>query len=362
MAWCIVLWFFERRIKKREVGDLMKYVDLTQNIEDDMNVHPYDLKVKLYQDKHYKEDGYNNFVLNIGTHAGTHIDSPMHISDNGKYINEYDIEKFCGKTIMFEVIGIKTITPSYIEVDKIKDEKIVLFYTGFDKKYGSDEYYLEHPTISMELAKVLVSKGIKIIGVDTPSPDKYPFDVHKYLFKNEVFIVENLTNLSEVVNKEKVEVFLFPLKIKADASLVRAVAKVEWKRREDQTLHSKFKIRLASSNDLDEINVLFRKVIDNLENVKKISMWNEVYPFCEFEEDIKNHRIYLMEKDNKIIGSFTIDDFDDPDCDVVKWKFNDKKWFYLSRLVTLPFEQRQGYAKIPIEFIQKYAVENEYEV
>ena len=39
-----------------------------------------------------------------------------------------------------------------------------------------------------------------------------------------------------------------------------------------------FNIRLATLNDLGNTNLLFRKVIDDLENIKKINMWNDIYP------------------------------------------------------------------------------------
>jgi len=57
-----------------------KLINLSQDIIDHMVVHPYDDKVKLYQDKHLEEDKYNNFRLEIGMHAGAHIDTPMHLT------------------------------------------------------------------------------------------------------------------------------------------------------------------------------------------------------------------------------------------------------------------------------------------
>lgn len=125
---------------------------------------------------------------------------------------------------------------------------------------------------------------------------------------------------------------------------------------------SSLNIRLATPKDLNGINVLFRKVIDDLENNKKLNMWNSVYPFCEFEKDIKNKGMYIIESKNKIVGSFTIDDYDDPECHVINWESNNKKWFYLSRLVILPSEQGKGYAKIAMKFIDDFAIENNYEV
>ncbi|HHX11699.1 MAG TPA: cyclase family protein, partial [Clostridiales bacterium] len=106
----------------------------------------------------------------------------------------------------------------------VKEDDIVLLYTDYSKFYGSEEYYRKHPIISEELAKFLIHKKIKMIGIDMPSPDRYPFEIHKRLFENDILIIENLTNLAELLDADDFEVFAFPLKIQAEASMVRAVA------------------------------------------------------------------------------------------------------------------------------------------
>ena len=120
-------------------------------------------------------------------------------------------------------------------------------------------------------------------------------------------------------------------------------------------------IRLATMDDLKDINLLFKKVIDDLKNIKKINMWNTVYPFCEFENDINNKNMYIIEKENKIIGSFSLTDFDDPEYHIINWKTNNK-FFYLNRLVIDPSMQGKGYAKEAMKYINNYAISNNYNV
>ena len=48
--------------------------------------------------------------------------------------------------------------------------------------------------------------------------------MHKILLKNDIPLLENITNLNDLVYVEKFEVFAQPLKINAEASLVRAFA------------------------------------------------------------------------------------------------------------------------------------------
>lgn len=122
------------------------------------------------------------------------------------------------------------------------------------------------------------------------------------------------------------------------------------------------KIRLANVEDLPNINQLFKEIVYDINNVKKINMlWNDEYPFCVLEKSIKNKEMYLIEFNNKIIGSFTLSTFDNPSYHAINWTSNNK-WFYLNRLVVLPSEQGKGYAKYALKFVDKYAMENNYKV
>lgn len=86
-------------------------------------------------------------------------------------------------------------------------------------------YYEEHPLLDMDLCKFLLKKNIKMLGIDMPSPDKYPFEIHKFLLENKICIIENLTNLDKLLSTKNFEVIALPLKIKADCSMARVLAR-----------------------------------------------------------------------------------------------------------------------------------------
>lgn len=203
---------------------MKRIVDLSQEIIENMPVYPGDDEVKLYKDRNLEKDGYTSFRLEIGMHGGTHIDTPMHLTNSKTFINEIPLEKFFGKGCLLDVRNEKIIDFKEEYSDFVKEDDIVLLYTDYSKFYGSEEYYRKHPIISEELAKFLIHKKIKMIGIDMPSPDRYPFEIHKRLFENDILIIENLTNLAELLDADDFEVFAFPLKIQAEASMVRAVA------------------------------------------------------------------------------------------------------------------------------------------
>ncbi|NLK04464.1 MAG: cyclase family protein [Clostridiales bacterium] len=208
---------------------MKRYIDLSQDITHDMPVHPYDDAVRLYQDKFLDKDKYVNYRLEIGMHSGTHIDTPMHLTDRETYINEIPVDRFIGRGLLFDVRNESIIKLKGYYSDIVREDDIVLLYTGHSDRYGTKEYYAEQPLIDKDLANFFVEKSIKMLGMDLPSPDNYPFEIHKLLFDNNILIIENLTNLSELIDVKDFDVTAFPLKIRAEASMARVVACIDIK-------------------------------------------------------------------------------------------------------------------------------------
>ncbi len=205
---------------------MTKYIDLSHDIMNDMPIYPGDGSVKLYQDKFIECHEYNSFRLEIGMHAGTHIDTPMHLTNSKTTIDKVALDTFVGQGCLLDVRNEDVIKYKGEYSDRVSENDIVLLYTNYSDNYGTEEYYTKHPVIDKELADFFIRKKIKMIGMDLPSPDKYPFEIHKMLFDSGILIIENLTNLSELLCIDKFEVIAFPLKIKAEASMVRVVAKI----------------------------------------------------------------------------------------------------------------------------------------
>ena len=202
----------------------MKYIDLSHEIKNEMPVYPGDKEVNLIKEKDYIEKGYNSFSIDTEMHAGTHIDAPLHMQENKSYISDYPIERFIGNVALLDVRGEKIIDVKDEYYINIKENDIVLLFTGWDNFYGKEEYYTEHPVVSRELAELLIKKKIKMLGMDMPSPDRDNYEIHNVLFENDIFLLENLTNLNKLLYNEEIQLFAQPLKVQSEASLVRAVA------------------------------------------------------------------------------------------------------------------------------------------
>ena len=205
----------------------MKLIDLTHTIHRSIAVFPGDDPIQLKQIRTLERDGFNNYRLSTGMHVGTHIDGPKHMTTDTRLMAGLPLEMFTGKGVLIDVSGEETITFRESFRASIQPESIVLFYSGMDHHFGEADYFTTYPDMSEELARFLTDQHVKIVGLDWVSPDHEPYPIHDILFKSNVLILENLTNLDQLLHETSFEVFAFPLKIEADSSIVRVVARVE---------------------------------------------------------------------------------------------------------------------------------------
>ncbi|MGE5654587.1 MAG: cyclase family protein [Bacillota bacterium] len=204
-----------------------KLIDLSHLIRDGMPAYPGDPDTRLTQIRHLETDLYNNHSLHTGMHSGTHIDAPMHLTKRDEYISELPLQSFIGAGCVLDVRGQMIIGMREEYRQQISEKSIVLLYTGWDQHWGTDTYFGDHPVVDAELAAHLIEKQVKLLGVDTPSPDHPPCAIHKQLFAKDIYIMENLTNLGSLLSAGRFEVIALPLRIRADASIARAIARVK---------------------------------------------------------------------------------------------------------------------------------------
>lgn len=204
---------------------MARLIDLSHVIEDAMPVYPGDMETQLVQTKYLKRDFHNNHNLSISMHSGTHIDSPMHLLASDVYVSELPLDPFIAPGCVLDVRNQPVVRMRTDYEQRIKQDSIVLLYSGHDRFYGTAQYYQDCPCVDEEFGSFLLCQNVKMLGIDWPTPDNPPFPVHKLLLANNVYILENLTNLDKLLEIECFEVIALPLKIRADGSMTRAVAR-----------------------------------------------------------------------------------------------------------------------------------------
>lgn len=204
----------------------MKIIDISVNTSDKLPMWPGSTGFKL---KHISKIGrgspVNETCLEMNSHIGTHIDAPLHFIKNDKSIEKLPLEPFIGSVIVVELSRIKQVGIEDLrKIDFPKGIKRIIFKTSNSKLWKSKKFRKDYVGLTIEGARYLVKKGIRLVGVDYLSIAKYTeaVEVHRILLGKNVFILEGL-NLTGV-KPGKYELVCLPVKISgSEAAPARAI-------------------------------------------------------------------------------------------------------------------------------------------
>ncbi|HXW02748.1 MAG TPA: cyclase family protein [Nitrosarchaeum sp.] len=212
----------------------MKPIDLTLTISASIPTFPDSPKPQFILWSTLKDNEYNLELLFLSSHTGTHLDAPYHFVKNGIKIHQIPLDRLVGNGILIKIKKGKnqSITKNDLILFERKHGNIpkyssIFFYTEWQKNLNNSCYFINNPGLSESAATYLVSKKINLVGIDSPSIDlgqDKNFKVHQILAKNNILIVENLSNLNKISSKQ-FDFVILPLKLKdATGSPVRAIA------------------------------------------------------------------------------------------------------------------------------------------
>lgn len=221
---------------------MRKYIDLTHPIHEGMITAPapWHPPVEVSQLGRHCLEGRESYKVVLGTHTGTHMDTPAHMVENGSpRIDKIPLDLHFGKAKIirlekgsYEKITAEDLIGSGVNIEK--GDRIIV-RTGWYKTWGTQKFFREYPCFTPEAAQYLIDKGIRLISMDTPSPDDpldklepgQPNPMHYAFLSKGIFINEYLTNLDEIPVDE-FEFVMLPLLVQGmDGFPVRAVAIIE---------------------------------------------------------------------------------------------------------------------------------------
>ena len=221
---------------------MKRIIDLSHVIEQGMLTFtaPWHPRVEISIMGRHELEGRETRRLVLGTHTGTHIDAPAHFVPGGATIDKTPLEILIGPAYLVEFpqcapmrqIRIQEVQAQLPDVSNVKR---IVFRFDWSRFWGQEHYYRDWPFLSRDLCQWLIDAGVKLVGMDTPSPDN-PSDNrdsgndsprHKLFLENGVTLVEYLSHL-DLIAKRCFDLFALPLKIRdSDGSPARVVALVD---------------------------------------------------------------------------------------------------------------------------------------
>lgn len=193
------------------------FIDVTLPIHQDMHrwpgSNPFRLK-KIYTITDGNKS--NSSCMQIDSHCGTHVDAPRHFIEDGDTIESLNLEDLIGETVVVAIDEGVEINNASLEKANIKGNcKKLLIKTSNSKLWDNkiNGFCHNFESLSTSACEWVVKRGIKLIGIDYLSVEKYGGDssVHKILLSNGVIIVEGL-DLSKVTAGEYY-MMCMPLKV-----------------------------------------------------------------------------------------------------------------------------------------------------
>ena len=209
---------------------------------------PGEAVLKVDKDSIIGKNGkpFNSVIAHVPNHFGTHFDAPRHFNPNGIPIAELPIDYFAYKEEDILLVDVpkkakETVNKQDIEpyAEQLKNKKILLIRTGFEKYKHTEPYSYENegPSIHPELSKYLVENfpkllciGLDFLSIGSPCND-LGADAHQWLlgYHTDKFItaIEDMM-LSPIGSKKIRALTLGPSRIVgADSAQVSVIAELE---------------------------------------------------------------------------------------------------------------------------------------
>jgi arylformamidase len=156
-----------------------------------------------------ERDGWNARTLHIYSHAGTHMDAPMHFGAGPETIDQIPLERCMGAARIAHLPrtqprALHTVSDLGDIAVSFEPGQILLLATNWNRHRDDPSIYRDGlPRVGEDLARWCVARGVKLLGVEPPSvADVNNLEeitrVHLILLEAGIVIVEGLINLDQL--------------------------------------------------------------------------------------------------------------------------------------------------------------------
>lgn len=147
----------------------------------------------LYEDGSTFQIGRIDMVAN----TGTYLDTPFHRYADGDDLAGVTLERVAALPALRVSSNDQAVDAGAFDQLDVAG-KAVLVHTGWDRHWGSETYFEDHPFLTEASARLLAERGAALVGIDSHNIDdtcapRRP--VHTILLGAGILVCEHLTNL-----------------------------------------------------------------------------------------------------------------------------------------------------------------------
>jgi arylformamidase len=203
---------------------MTRLIDISPPIRPDLAVWPGDVPPqRIVQQSHAAGDDSELSALHATVHLGAHLDAPIHIRPGGATIDQLPLDLFVGPCTVIRVSvppgGL--VAPEQLPASLPTPRVLIATDSYPDPTRFNDDF----AGLSVAACDRLADAGVKLVGVDTPSVDRFAdadLPAHRRLIDRGVTILEGL--VLRHVTPGPYDLIALPLRLTAfDAAPTHAI-------------------------------------------------------------------------------------------------------------------------------------------
>ena len=199
----------------------MPIYDVTVPVSNELPTWPTDPGVEISDYRSFAAgDGVNVSTLNLGAHTGTHVDAPAHFIEGAAKVESLPFDALIGDAAVIELPeDARVIDEEFVRMNYVPGTERVLFKTRNSAFWSEAEpqFHTDFTYLDLPAARWLVEQGIKLVGIDYLSIEKYASEKHEThlaLLSHGVVILEGL-NLTGIASGNY-ELICLPLRLRSN--------------------------------------------------------------------------------------------------------------------------------------------------
>lgn len=176
----------------------MDWIDVSVPLRNDVIGWPGDVPVEVARRMRIEQGAdYNISMITLSTHAGTHMDAPLHFIATGDSIDSMPVDVTVGEARIIEIRDRESIKRAELEEHDIQAGERIIFKTANSERDWLDVPMIEdYVHIATDASRFLVEHGVRCVGIDYLSVGSFrpeeAGETHTILLAGGVWIIECL--------------------------------------------------------------------------------------------------------------------------------------------------------------------------